>query len=100
MMDAVFEIYDENERLILDLSDNVAGNVVQFSTGKSNGSRTIPTDAGEYVEFAFTYPSGLTSAGQPSPFPSYYIAGNTIQWTFSSSGSSSNLSQDIIGFVY
>lgn len=95
-----FQLYDTSGRVLLDLADNVAGGFRIIDTGQSNGSVTIPTTSGEFVEFAYDSLVTVAPAGQPSRNPYISVAGNVVSWMFDVSGASANHSVSILAFTY
>lgn len=100
MAQARFQIFNAAGQLVLDLADNVAGDVRFIETGQSSGSYTVPTAAGEFVEFAYQVVQSIARQGSPSQTPNISVSGNTISWYFDASGASNNKNVSIIAFVY
>lgn len=97
---ARMEIYDEQGNVLVSLSDRVVGGLIQFNTGKVNGSYTVPVPAGMSTEFIYQQVASLTSSGQSTRAPAITVNGNTISWVYNDSGNSFNFVVPIMAVTY
>ena len=83
-MTAGFQVFNSDGSLQFDTSTRTFRPVMSFSTGTSNGSKTIAnlTDAGTPEVFML----GKLNGGEPA----ITISGNTVSWAFDSSNGSNS----------
>ena len=75
-------IWNEAGQLVFDTNDRIAGGIVKFSTGQTNGSYTATPLAGQSAEFVYELPAIWVPAGQAGRWPGFTKNGNTLTWGF------------------
>lgn len=90
-------VRDHAGAISVEYSDRISRVLGSFSTGTSNGSFVVPSDASGAVFYAV---AGTTGFAAGIVYPTVYLSGRTISWAFETGSASDRRAATIVYGVH
>jgi hypothetical protein len=75
------QVWDEDGRLLIDMTRSYSQHQGSVTTGAANGSTTMPALPAGKQRFYFTVPVGSSNSWQ-GKLPGVTVSGNTLSWQY------------------